>query len=184
MADKIFEGLRQFALFLDEQAAEIPARITASAALSSEALKISIKNVYGDQAELAALSATTIALRPDNGSTPLLITGETLRDSIESGYESTGADAISGVGSSEFLVVRHEHGYVTAPTSMIPDKAVPPRPAFAIGVYKALPVIREMVTTLLTRGFRVMTGGGKFASLRNPESMMTGTGDIANRLGE
>src|SRR5271165_935064 len=126
MANKVFEGLRQFALFLDEQAAEIPARITASAAISAEALKISIKNVYGDPAELAALSDTTVALRTDSDPTrPLLITGETLRDSIESGYESTGADAIAGAGSSEFLVVQHEHGYVTAPTSMIPDKPVP-----------------------------------------------------------
>lgn len=185
MADKVFDGVGMFALFCDEQALEIPERVYAAALFSADMLKTSIKKVYGDPSELEALSQTTLDLSPSREGGPLLVDGSKLRDSIQSHAEMTGPEsAFATTGSPEPLVASHEHGYVTADTSMIPGKTVPPRPAFAIGVYKGLPEVIKVVQALLGRNYSVRGTGNKFASLaKGGEGLTENAGDLANRLG-
>jgi hypothetical protein len=117
-----------------------------------------------------------------DGDTPLLITGELLRDSIESMHEAWGEGAVAGVGSSEPVLTYHEHGFVTGAGSWIPGKVVPPRPAFAIGVYEALPTVKAAVDALLFPGFHIRNIRGRFSSFSNPESMLTNAGDPSNAV--
>ncbi len=174
---KFFPSLGSFREFLDEQAVTYPERMVATAGAAAMILKTSIQKQFGDKAKLAPLTDTTISLRSDGGDTPLYITGELLRDSIESEHEAWGEGAVAGAGSSEPIVVYHEHGYTTSPRSMIPNKPVPPRPAFAIGVYEALPVVKEVVEELLAPGFSIRNVRGRFSSFSNPDAMLSNVGD-------
>jgi hypothetical protein len=179
---KYFEGLGAFRNFLMEEEIEDRVRLGFAATAAASTLEKTIKETFGDRSKLAPLTPTTISLRSDGGDTPLLITGELLRDSIESEHGELGSGAFAGAGSNEPIVVYHERGYTTSPASMIPNKVVPPRPAFAIGVYKALGILKELLPSILRPGFRVRTMRGRFASLNNPEALMSGAGDVSNAI--
>jgi hypothetical protein len=176
-----FKGLASFARFMEEQALTEPERLLMTAGATAMVLEKSVKDTYGDKSKLAPLSPdSTLQMR--EGDTPLLITGEKLRDSFESIHEAYGDGAVAGVGSSEPIVTYHEHGFVTAPNSMIPGKVVPPRPAFAIGVYLALPAVKQLIELLLPPGGVLRTLRGKFASLSRPGSMLTNAGNPADAI--
>ena len=149
MATLVFNGLVPFARFCEEQGLAQAVVLEDTASVAAKVMQSSIKGVFGDKKKLAALQQSTIDLRGGTDD-PLLVDGKLLRDSIEEKSESMGPTlAVAGVGSSESLLLSHEHGYVTAEGSMIPGQVVPPRPAFAIGVKKGMPKVQAVVRLLM-----------------------------------
>lgn len=168
-----FGGLAQFAAFLDELALEQPGRLLATAGAASLIIQHQIKGVFGNKEKLAPLAQSTIDAREKLGDpdpdAPLygltkakdgsiVPAGTIMRDSIQAEHAQYGPEgAIAGVGSNEQIVVWHETGAGN----------YPPRPAFAIGVYEAMPVVREAFRAIM--GSRLVlksARSSKFASVK------------------
>jgi phage gpG-like protein len=139
---KFFDGLGEFADFLEASALRSGMMIDVTAAAAAKLVEKNVKRLYGESPPLAPISQdSTAQLRSDGGAGgPLLIDGSLLRDSIESHSEG----GLAGVGSAEPIVAYHEHGYVTAPNSMIPNKVVPPRPVLKEGMMESIPEVLKL----------------------------------------
>ncbi len=129
---RVFNGLGEFGRFLDGCVARAALAQEAAVALSADVVEKRVKSIYGDESKLAPISQdSTAQLRSDGGAGgPLYIDGELLKGSVEKEVAGDWA----GVGSPEIIHKYHELGYTTAPTSMIPNKIVPPRPVFKIAL--------------------------------------------------
>jgi len=175
---RVFGGLREFSAFLKAEAVEEPLRLLAAAGVAGSIFKWKIQAEFGDDSKLAPNTPTTQDLRSDGGAGgPLLVSGA-LRDSIEAMAEPFGDGAIMGVGSASQILVWQEHGFTTAPDSMIPNKIVPPRPAFALGVYEAAPLVQQAIMRFVLPGTEWRNVNNTFGNFMNPESYMRGAGDI------
>jgi hypothetical protein len=170
MATREFTGLAAFSAFLTELELSEPERLLATAGAAGLTIQHEIKEVFGDRDKLAALADSTITERERKGDgepdRPLLIDGHLLRDSIEEEHVLTSpASAMTGVGSSEEILLYHEIG----------SGHYPPRPAFSIGVYAAMEKVTTIISTLLRPGLRLRNGAGRFASASDPDSFMRAT---------
>lgn len=180
---RVFTGLKEFQQYLRACAAEEPVKLLACASAVAAVTKASVQKVFGDDSILAPNTETTQDLRSDGGAGgPLYIDGKLLRASIEARAEMDGGGAIAGIGSASQILVWQEHGYTTAPDSMIPNKIVPPRPAFAIGVYNAMPTCQEICFRFALPGLEWRNMAGEYANFLKPEAaiggMMKGAGDV------
>lgn len=131
MSTRTFAGLRSFQHFLEERAEiMIPTGQLALASIA-ETLKASTKNAYGDKAlpDLAEATQDDRVAKGFSPNQPLYRDGSLLRDAVESELGPN----FAAVGSNEPIAVYHEFGFVNARTG----KAVPPRPAFRLGLEKA-----------------------------------------------
>jgi hypothetical protein len=167
---KFFASIKEFSAFFEAYEFTLPQRMVAVAGAAASITEDKIKRVIGDDSKLKPLSQTTIDLR-GGGDTPLYQTGEIIENSIEKDYGEMGLGAFMAVGTSEPIAYYHEHGSVNIPFNTIN----PARPFFAIGVYESIPEIKEILVALAP-GVKVFTVSGKFASLKNPVSMLTGSG--------
>lgn len=178
---RVFTGLKEFSAWLKTQAAEEPLRLLALASSCAAVTGWAVKKNFGDDSKLAPNTATTQDLRSDGGEGgPLYINGKLLESSIETRAVSEGDGALMGVGSSSQILVWQEHGYMTAPDSMIPNKIVPPRPVFALGVYEAMPICQQLVLRMALPGAVWHDMTGTLASFMRPEQIMSGAGDVMN----
>jgi len=180
---RVFTGLKEFQQYLRLCAAEEPIKLLACASAVAAVTKASIQKVFGDSSILAPNTETTQDLRSDEGAGgPLYIDGTTLRASIEARAEPDGSGALAGVGSASQILVWQEHGYTTAPDSMIPNKIVPPRPAFSAGVYMAMPICQKIVSRFALPGLEWRNMAGEYANLLKPEAaiggVLKGAGDM------
>ena len=127
-------------LTLDEMVAKFERMEAEAAGITLEAARItapvlaeSIRTTIGDLNELAPLADSTIAQKAQMGydqpEAPLIATGE-LRDSVT--FAAVGSMATAG--SDEMKAKWHEYGSSIG--------RYPPRPAFRIGLNKALPFAR------------------------------------------
>lgn len=177
---RIFGGLREFAAFMKREAFEHPMRVLGAASFATAVMKWSIQREFGDYSKLAPNTEATMDLRSDEGAGgPLWISGA-LASSIEGVAVPEGDGAVSGVGSASQILVWQEHGYMTAPDSMIPNKIVVPRPAFALGVYEAMPLIQKGILRFVIPGLEWRNMDNTFANFMRPESFMHGAGDVMN----
>jgi hypothetical protein len=176
---RIFGGLKEFSAFLKASAASEPVKILGTASVCAAILKWSIQHNFGNDQKLAPNTETTQDLRSDEGAGgPLYIDGALLQKSIEARAVMEGDGALAGCGSNSQILVWQEHGFTTAPDSMIPNKIVPPRPVFALGVYEAMPTLQKVVMRLAIVGLEWRNMQGYLASFSNPEALMSGAGDI------
>lgn len=148
--ERFFDGLGEFAEFLERRAIEHVELVELTAALSAEIMLKKARAIFGDATKLAELAPSTQAERLAKGysaNEPLLRTGELLRDSVESGHEGM----LSGIGSKEQVMFYHELGYKARDGS-----AVPPRPVLKEAGEESVPEIVELVkqTIGMTLGFR------------------------------
>lgn len=182
---RVFTGLKEFQRYLRACAAEEPIKLLACATAVAAVTKASIQKVFGDDSILAPNTETTQDLRSDEGAGgPLYIDGSLLRASIEARAEPDGAGALAGVGSASQILVWQEHGYTTAPDSMIPNKIVPPRPAFSAGVYMAMPICQKIVARFALPGLEWRNMLGEYANMLQPEGNASGIGRIMKGAGD
>ncbi len=178
-------GLKSFSATYACAQPKNPSSFSRAPARSAAVTKWSIQKVFGNDSILAPNTETTQDLRSDEGAGgPLYIDGALLKNSIEARAEIDGGGAIAGIGSGSQILVWQEHGYTTAPDSMIPNKIVPPRPAFSVGVYMAMPICQKICSRFAMPGLEWRNMAGEYANFMKPEgaggigNMMKGAGDI------
>lgn len=135
-----FEGLAQFADFLERGAALHEEMVAAAVGLSAEILFKHAYDDIGDSTKLADLAQATQDERERLGyapNEPLYRDGALLRDSLERVHDRD----VAGIGSSEPIFAYHEFGYVNARTG----EPVPPRPVFRIALQESEDEIGEVL---------------------------------------
>jgi phage gpG-like protein len=143
---KYFEGLGQFADFLEERAALHDEAIHVAAGASALTIFRKAQSIFGDASKLEELAPATQDERTRLGysaNEPLLRDGSLLKDRLEHGHEGM----FAGVGSEEPVMAYHEYGYLNARTG----NAVPPRPVLRIAMEESGPSVLAILEAVLGR---------------------------------
>lgn len=126
-------SLDELAAHFERLAIEAPAITQEAARITAPVLAEAIKTTIGNLDELTPLKPSTIERKANLGyaepSSPLYATGD-LRESVTPAAIGNAAMA----GSNEEKSRWHEYG----------TSHIPPRPAFRIGLAKALPIARQI----------------------------------------
>jgi hypothetical protein len=153
MTTRRFRSLREYARFLEKQAAvAIPVGQLALGA-TSDILGKNVRREYGDQV-LPELAEATQIDRVAHGYTandPLLRDGSLLRDSVETSVGPGWASA----HTDEPIALYHEFGYFNVRANQM----VVPRQAWRVAMEESIAPIREIVQRLtgIILGFEMAT---------------------------